>query len=185
MGRIRHRRPPARGRLARTQDVASDPGRRQDRGLYHKARGKRRKRIPDLDSLPWVSRVYQSHLRIEDYFYSITRHPVITIITGRGCPFRCVFCLYPQVMHGHEYRTRSPESVAAEFEYIVKELYAIKAVVNFEKVKFMSSAVLGKLLAQKAVERGVKRVCFDRGGYAYHGRVRALAEAARKEGLEF
>jgi len=41
------------------------------------------------------------------------------------------------------------------------------------------------LIAKRALERGIKRVVFDRGGYPYHGKVRALAEAAREEGLEF
>jgi len=45
--------------------------------------------------------------------------------------------------------------------------------------------VVGTLLAEKALDRGVKQVVFDRGGYKYHGRVKALAEAARKAGLEF
>ena len=44
---------------------------------------------------------------------------------------------------------------------------------------------VGKLIAQRAVEKGVKQVVFDRGGYLYHGRVKALAEAAREGGLEF
>ncbi len=44
---------------------------------------------------------------------------------------------------------------------------------------------VGKLLASRAKAHGVQRVVFDRGGYQYHGRVRALADAAREEGLEF
>ncbi len=44
---------------------------------------------------------------------------------------------------------------------------------------------VGKLVAQKAVEKGIKEVVFDRGGYVYHGRVAALAEGAREGGLEF
>ena len=44
---------------------------------------------------------------------------------------------------------------------------------------------VGKLLAQRAIEKGVKDVVFDRGGYIYHGRVKALAEAAREAGLNF
>ncbi|MBI2917217.1 MAG: 50S ribosomal protein L18 [Chloroflexi bacterium] len=44
---------------------------------------------------------------------------------------------------------------------------------------------VGALVAQRARELGVKQVVFDRGGYQYHGRVRALAEAARESGLEF
>jgi large subunit ribosomal protein L18 len=44
---------------------------------------------------------------------------------------------------------------------------------------------VGTLLAEKALSKGIKQVVFDRGGYKYHGRVKALAEAARKAGLEF
>lgn len=44
---------------------------------------------------------------------------------------------------------------------------------------------IGKAIAEKAIEKGVKQVVFDRGGFLYHGRIRALAEAAREAGLEF
>lgn len=44
---------------------------------------------------------------------------------------------------------------------------------------------VGKLVAQKALEKGIKKVVFDRGGYLYHGRVKELAEGAREGGLEF
>lgn len=44
---------------------------------------------------------------------------------------------------------------------------------------------VGKLIAQKALAKGIKKVVFDRGGYLYHGRVAALAEGAREGGLEF
>lgn len=48
-----------------------------------------------------------------------------------------------------------------------------------------SAKAVGKLIAQKALEKGIKQVVFDRGGYIYHGRVQELAEAAREVGLEF
>ena len=44
---------------------------------------------------------------------------------------------------------------------------------------------VGKLVAERAKEKGIKKVVFDRGGYLYHGRVKALADAAREAGLEF
>lgn len=48
-----------------------------------------------------------------------------------------------------------------------------------------ASAAVGTLIAQRAMEKGIKRVVFDRGGNIYHGRVRSLADAAREAGLEF
>jgi large subunit ribosomal protein L18 len=48
-----------------------------------------------------------------------------------------------------------------------------------------AAKAVGKLLAERAVKNGVKDVAFDRGGYRYHGRVKALAEAAREGGLNF
>lgn len=48
-----------------------------------------------------------------------------------------------------------------------------------------AARLVGKVLAQRALARGIKKVVFDRAGYPYHGKVRALAEAAREGGLEF
>jgi large subunit ribosomal protein L18 len=51
--------------------------------------------------------------------------------------------------------------------------------------KSKKAGIVGTLLAEKALNKGIKHAVFDRGGYKYHGRVKALAEAARKAGLEF
>jgi large subunit ribosomal protein L18 len=56
----------------------------------------------------------------------------------------------------------------------------VKGLTKTEQAK-----LVGELLARRALERGVKKVAFDRGGYRYHGRVKSLAEAAREGGLEF
>lgn len=53
------------------------------------------------------------------------------------------------------------------------------------KTKVETSRVVGKHIAEKAQEQGIKQVVFDRSGYKYHGRVKAVAEAAREAGLEF
>ncbi|CAJ0879885.1 50S ribosomal protein L18 [freshwater sediment metagenome] len=57
---------------------------------------------------------------------------------------------------------------------------SLKTGANIEAAK-----VVGKLLAERAVAKGVKEVVFDRGAYMYHGRVKALADGAREGGLEF
>lgn len=53
------------------------------------------------------------------------------------------------------------------------------------KTKKEQAAVVGRVVAERALEAGISRVVFDRGGYPYHGRIKAVAEAARKSGLEF
>jgi large subunit ribosomal protein L18 len=53
------------------------------------------------------------------------------------------------------------------------------------KKKADVATLVGEAVAQRAKEKGVSRVVFDRGGYPFHGRIKALAEAARKSGLEF
>lgn len=84
--------------------------------------------IRDLDALPFVSQVYKRHLKIENYFYSITRYPEVAIITGRGCPFQCTFCVWPQTLTGHAYRRRSVENVAEEFAFIEREFPQVKEI---------------------------------------------------------
>lgn len=53
------------------------------------------------------------------------------------------------------------------------------------KTKIEQAAVVGSVVAQRAMDQGVSQVVFDRGGYKYHGRVKSLADAARKAGLQF
>ena len=85
--------------------------------------------IRNLDLIPFVSKVYKEHLNIRDYFYAICQYPEITIITGRGCPHQCTYCVYPQTFQGRHYRSRSAENVVQEFQYIseifpnVKEIF--------------------------------------------------------------
>jgi len=63
--------------------------------------------------------------------------------------------------------------------------HELKAATKKEGGKIASEQELGKLLAQKAKEKKIVRVVFDRGAYKYHGRVKAAAEGAREGGLEF
>jgi anaerobic magnesium-protoporphyrin IX monomethyl ester cyclase len=91
-------------------------------------RNEPRPMIENSDNLPFVASVYKKHLNIKDYFYSSASHPMVMIITGRGCPFRCFWCNWPQVFHGHKYRLRSAENVVEEFEYIVNNMPEVKEI---------------------------------------------------------
>ncbi len=63
---------------------------------------------------------------------------------------------------------------------------SLEAEIKKKKLKKMeNSRIIGKILAQKAKEKGIKKIVFDRGGYKYHGRVRGLAESVREEGIKF
>jgi len=90
----------------------------RDRGTNKVIRNEPMPFIEDLDSLPFVSAVYKQHLNINDYFYGHSRYPIITMVTGRGCPHRCFYCCYPQTMFGHRLRLRKPEKIAEEFQFI-------------------------------------------------------------------
>ncbi len=70
--------------------------------------------LEQMDALPSVIDVYRRDLKIEDYFIGYLKHPYISVYTGRGCKSRCTFCLWPQTVGGHRYRTRSVENVVAE-----------------------------------------------------------------------
>ena len=86
--------------------------------------------------------------------------------------FRSVAHIYAQVIDDVEGKTlASASSVDKEGKTKGGNVAAAKAI--------------GKLVAERAKEKGVKQVVFDRGGYQYHGRIKALADAAREAGLEF
>ncbi len=85
--------------------------------------------ITDLDEIPLASDFIKRHLDYKDYFFAAAEYPEIQIFTGRGCPCRCNFCVYPQTMHGHGYRLRSPQNVVEEFKYIAVNFPDVKEVV--------------------------------------------------------
>ncbi|MCS7236159.1 MAG: 50S ribosomal protein L18 [Armatimonadota bacterium] len=89
--------------------------------------------------------------------------------------FRSLKHIYAQIIDD----TRGHTLVAAS----TREPEIASQVAGLKRVE--QGRVVGQVLARRARERGIVRVVFDRGGYAYHGRVKALAEGAREGGLEF
>ncbi len=70
--------------------------------------------LEDMDQLPPVLPIYKRDLRIEDYYIGYLHHPYVSLYTGRGCRSRCTFCLWPQTVGGHRYRTKSVGAVLDE-----------------------------------------------------------------------
>ena len=82
----------------------------------------------ELDTIPFVSKVYDKHLNIRDYFLGSSLYPEVQIFTGRGCPYLCTFCSWTQTLMGRKYRVRSTANVLDELEWIqdnldVKEVF--------------------------------------------------------------
>ena len=73
--------------------------------------------VENMDELPFVTPVYKRDLEIENYFIGYLKHPYISFYTGRGCKSRCTFCLWPQTVGGHRYRTRSVGNVIEEMRW--------------------------------------------------------------------
>jgi len=98
-----------------------------------------------------------------------------TATKPRLCVFRSLNHIYAQVIDDSRgYTLASASTLEPE----------IKSAAD-GKAKTAVSELAGSLVARRALSQGIEQVAFDRGGYKYHGRVKALAEAARREGLKF
>src|ERR1700751_549846 len=82
--------------------------------------------IENMDALPFVTPVYKRDLTIERYFIGYLKHPYMSLYTGRGCKSRCAFCLCPQTVGGHPYRTRSVGHVIEEMAWAQKAFPQVK-----------------------------------------------------------
>lgn len=95
--------------------------------------------------------------------------------------FRSSKHIYAQIIDDKNGKTLvSASSKEKGFDALIK-----KAKEQDAKGKILVSKIVGSSLAEKAKKDGIKKVVFDRGGYIYHGRIKALADAARDNGLEF
>ena len=94
----------------------------------------------------------------------------------RLCVFKSAKHIYAQIIDDSEGATLAAVST--------RELGEVKAEDKLGR-KTVAARAVGKLIAEAAKQHGIQKVSFDRGGYRYHGRIAALAEAARAGGLEF
>ena len=98
-----------------------------------------------------------------------------TVSRPRLCVFRSLSHIYAQIIDDSLGHTLAAASTIDP---------EIRSQVD-GKTKTEKSGLVGSLVAKRALSKGISQVAFDRGGYKYHGRVKALGEAARQEGLKF
>ncbi|HXG48408.1 MAG TPA: hopanoid biosynthesis associated radical SAM protein HpnJ [Methylomirabilota bacterium] len=122
--------------------------------------------IPDLDVLPSVADVYRRDLRIENYFIGYLLHPYLSLYTGRGCPARCTFCLWPQTIGGHRYRTRSVRSVVAEMVRM-KEMFPQVKEFFFDDDTFTANLPRAREIAAALGPLGLTWSCNSRANLDY------------------
>ena len=103
-------------------ELAEDRPWTEIRGLSYRGedgqirRNPDRELIHDWDAMPSVLPTYARDLDITKYFIGYLLHPYVSFYTGRGCPAKCSFCLWPQTIGGHQYRAKSPAAVGRELE---------------------------------------------------------------------
>ena len=114
--------------------------------------------LEDMDSLPFVSSVYKRDLKVENYFIGYLKHPYISIYTGRGCKSRCTFCLWPQTVGGHRYRTRSVGHVIEEIAWARKAFPQVKEFF-FDDDTFTDDLPRAEAIAKELGKLGVTWSC--------------------------
>ena len=122
--------------------------------------------LEDMDCLPYVSEVYKRDLRIEDYFIGYLKHPYISLYTGRGCRSQCTFCLWPQTVGGHRYRTRSVDHVLGEMEFIRDSFPQVKEVF-FDDDTFTDSRERAEEIARGMGRLGLEWSCNAKANVPY------------------
>src|SRR5499426_618507 len=118
----------------------------------HFERTPERAPLENMDALPFVVDVYHRDLVIEQYFIGYLLHPYVSLYTGRGCRSKCTFCLWPQTVGGHRYRTRSVEHVVAEIAQATRHFPGVK------EYFFDDDTFTDDLPRAEAIARGLGRL---------------------------
>ena len=105
----------------------------------------------------------KKHMKLRNRFKGTAERPRLAV-------YRSNMHMYAQIIDDDTHTTLVSASTKAELE---------------KTNDVAAAAYLGKVIAERAKEKGISTVVFDRGGYIYHGKVKALADAAREAGLEF
>ena len=108
----------------------------------------------ELDRLPFVTEVYENNLNYLKYNSPYCQYPYVSLYTGRGCPAKCTFCLWPQVTQGHRYRVRSPENVFEEVSQMKAKFPKMKELF-FDDDTFTADPARARKIAQLIKPLGI------------------------------
>ncbi len=133
--------------------------------------------LEDMDRLPFVSPVYKRDLDVRKYFIGYLKHPYLSFYTGRGCKSRCTFCLWPQTVGGHRYRTRSVGHVMDEVRWALRAFPEVKEIF-FDDDTFTDDAPRAAEIARELGKLGVVWSCNAKANVA-----RDLLKTMRANGL--
>lgn len=118
--------------------------------------------ILNLDEIPMAAPFIKRYLDVRDYVFPAAAYPAIQIFTGRGCPSHCNFCVYPQTLHGHQYRLRSSENVVREFQYVSENFPNVHEIVieddNFTADKKRVLEIC-RLLTERGLHKRLRWLC--------------------------
>jgi hopanoid biosynthesis associated radical SAM protein HpnJ len=126
---------------------------RKDGGIHHNP-DRAQLGNEELDKLPFVTEVYERNLDYLKYNSPYCQYPYVSLYTGRGCPARCTFCLWPQVTQGHRYRVRSPENVYEEVAAMKSKFPKMKELF-FDDDTFTADAGRARKIAQLLKPLGI------------------------------
>lgn len=110
--------------------------------------------IEDLDALPFASQIYLRDLPVNEYIIPHFLHPYVSIYSSRGCPSKCIYCLWPQTFSGRKMRTRSPDNVYREVKWIIDNIPGIREI-SFDDDTFTADRKHARAVAEKIKPLGI------------------------------
>ncbi len=122
--------------------------------------------IEDLDRLPFAVDVYKRDLTIENYYIGYLKHPYVSLYTGRGCPGRCTYCLWPQTFTSRSYRTRTPDSVYRELS-LARDYFPQVKEFFIDDDTFTADPRRAEEIARKIAELGITWSTSSRANVSY------------------
>src|SRR5206468_7701317 len=122
--------------------------------------------LENMDTRPFVVDVYKRDLVVEHYAIGYLLHPYVSLYTGRGCRSKCTFCLWPQTVGGHRYRTRSVDHVVDEIALATRHFPQVREYF-FDDDTFTDDLPRAEAIAHRLGKLGVTWSCNAKANVPY------------------